>query len=62
MDVSGQLHAPVALPLPEKGPRYPLDRSLGGRQRLCGRGDEEKVSDPAGNQTPVVHPIAQSLH
>jgi len=29
MEVSGQLNAPAAL-LPEKEPRYPLDRRLGG--------------------------------
>jgi hypothetical protein len=28
MEVSGQLHAPVAL-LPREQPRYPLDRKLG---------------------------------
>jgi hypothetical protein len=31
MEVSGQLHAPAALP-PGKSPWYPLDRRLGGPQ------------------------------
>jgi hypothetical protein len=31
MDVTGTLHAPVALPT-GKNPRYPLDRRLGGPQ------------------------------
>jgi hypothetical protein len=31
MGVSGQRHAPAAL-YPEKDPRYPLDRKLGGPQ------------------------------
>jgi hypothetical protein len=39
-EVSGQLHAPAALPPGEK-PRYPLDRRLGGPH---GRGGEEKIS------------------
>jgi hypothetical protein len=40
MEVSGQLHAPDALP-PWKSPRYPLDRRLGGAQRRSGRCGEE---------------------
>jgi hypothetical protein len=43
--VSGQLHAPAALP-PGKEPQYPLDRWLGGPQSRSGRGDEEKNSQP----------------
>jgi hypothetical protein len=36
--VSGQGHAPAALPPPrEKDPRYPLDRSVGGPQSRSGR-------------------------
>jgi hypothetical protein len=48
---------------PRKEPRYPLDRRLGGPQSRyeCG-GGEKKIPAPAGNQTPVVQPVAQSLH
>jgi hypothetical protein len=42
MEVSGQLHAPAALP----GTWYPLDRRLGGPQSRSGRGGEEKNSQP----------------
>jgi hypothetical protein len=45
MEVSGQLHAPAALP-PGKDPRYQLDRRLGGPQSRSGRGGEEKYSQP----------------
>jgi hypothetical protein len=46
MEVSGQLHAPAALP-PGKAPSwYPLDRKLGGPQNRSGRGGEEKNSQP----------------
>jgi hypothetical protein len=45
MEVSGQLHAPAALPQ-EKRPRYPLDRMLGGPQSRSGHGGEEKNSQP----------------
>jgi hypothetical protein len=38
MEVSGQVHAPIALP-PTREPRYPLDRRLGGPHS---RSDEEK--------------------
>jgi hypothetical protein len=58
MDVTGQLHAPAALPS-EKSPRYPLDRRLGGsesRPRRCDK--EKKVPEPAGNVMPVVQPVA----
>jgi hypothetical protein len=41
MEVSGQLHAPAALPL-EKSPRFPLHRGLDGPQSRSGRGGEEK--------------------
>jgi hypothetical protein len=46
MEVSGQLHAPAALP-PGKNPWYPLDRRLGGPPSRSGRGGEEKNSQPA---------------
>jgi len=41
MEVSGQLHAPVALS-PGKTHRYVLDRRLRGPQRWSGQGGEEK--------------------
>jgi hypothetical protein len=41
MKVSGQLHAPAALP-PGKSSWYPLDRRLGGAQNRSGRDGEEK--------------------
>jgi hypothetical protein len=41
MEVSGQLHAPAALPQ-GKSPCCPLDRRLGGPQSRSGRGGEEK--------------------
>jgi hypothetical protein len=45
MEVSGQLHAPAALP-PEKETLVPLDRRLGGPQSHSGHGGEEKNSQP----------------
>jgi hypothetical protein len=45
MEVSGQLHAPAALPQ-EKSPWYPLDSRLGGLQSRSGRGGEEKDPQP----------------
>jgi len=45
MKMSGQTHAPVALP-PGKSLQYPLDRRLGGPQSRFGRGGEEKNSLP----------------
>jgi hypothetical protein len=45
MEVSGQLHAPAALPQ-GKSLWYPLDRRLGGTQSRSGRGSEEKNSQP----------------
>jgi hypothetical protein len=43
LEVSGQLHAPAALP-PEKKPRYQLDVRLGGLQSRYESGGEEKKS------------------
>jgi hypothetical protein len=40
--VSGQLHAPAALPLGDS-PRYPLDRRLGGLQSRFGRCGDKKI-------------------
>jgi hypothetical protein len=42
LEVSGQLHAPAALP-PGKSPRYPFYRRLGGPQSRSGRYGEEKI-------------------
>jgi hypothetical protein len=55
--VSGQLHAPAALP-PEKELPVPMYRKLGGPQSHSGRGGEEKNSRPPGNRTPIVQPVA----
>jgi hypothetical protein len=52
LEVSRQLHAPAALP-PGKGPRYPLDRRLGGPQSRSGRFGEQKIIDPTGTRTPT---------
>jgi hypothetical protein len=43
MEVSGQLHAPAALP-PGKEPFVPIGYEAGWPQSLSGRGDEEKNS------------------
>jgi hypothetical protein len=45
MEVSGQLHAPAALP-PRKEPLYLLYWRLGGPQNRSGRSGEEKNSQP----------------
>jgi hypothetical protein len=41
--MSGQLHAPAALPPGESPPRYPLHRKLGGHQSPSGSCGEEKI-------------------
>jgi hypothetical protein len=43
MDLSGQLHAPVILPL-GNSPRYPLNRRLGGIQSRYGRYEEKEYN------------------
>jgi hypothetical protein len=48
--VSGQLHAPAALP-PGKSPRYPFYRRLGGPQSRSGRYGEVNISYPTGIRT-----------
>jgi hypothetical protein len=61
MEVSGQLHAPAALP-PGKNPWYPFDRRLGGPQSRSGRGGEEKISQAhreSNSRTPIVQPLTQ---
>jgi hypothetical protein len=61
MEVSGQLHAPGVF-TPGESLRYPFDRILGGPQSLSGHGDGKKETPaPAGNLTPIVHPVAKSL-
>jgi len=45
MEVSGQLHAPTALPPGERTPPpHRLDRMLGEPQNRSGRSGEEKIS------------------
>jgi hypothetical protein len=59
MEVTGQLHAPAALP-PGKDPGYLIDRRLGGPQSRSGRGGEEKNSQPLpGLEPPIIQPVAQ---
>jgi hypothetical protein len=52
MNVSGQLHAPAALPR-ERSLLYPLNRRLGGPQSQSERRYEEKILDPTGPRTPT---------
>jgi hypothetical protein len=47
---------PRPLYLRREGPRYPLDRRLGGPQRWSGRRREEKILDPTGIPTPTPPP------
>jgi hypothetical protein len=56
MEVSGQLHAPAALPQGES-PWYPLDRRLGGPQSRCG--EEKNSQSLQGLDPPVIQPVAQ---
>jgi len=43
----------------ERTPQYPLDRRLGGTQSWSDYGSKEKkFPAPAGNQTPIIQPIA----
>jgi hypothetical protein len=50
MEVSGQLHAPAALP-PGKLPKYSLNRKLDGPQIRSGRCGEEEILAMAGIET-----------
>jgi hypothetical protein len=52
LEVSGQLHAPAALP-PGKSPRYPFYRRLGGPQSRSGRYEEVKIFYPTGTRYTV---------
>jgi hypothetical protein len=60
--VSGQLHAPFALP-PGKSPRYPFYRRLGGPQSRSGRYGEGNIFDPTGtrNYCPSGRPARSQL-
>jgi hypothetical protein len=59
MEVSGQLHAPAALPQ-GKSSWYALDRRLGGPQSRSGRGGEEKKFKLLpGIKPPIIEPVAQ---
>jgi hypothetical protein len=59
MEMSGQLHAPAALPQ-GKSPWCPLDWRLGGHQSRSGSGGEEKNSQPLpGLEPPIIQPVAQ---
>jgi hypothetical protein len=58
--MSGQLHAPAALPR-RKSPRYPFYRRFGGPQSRSGRYVDVKIVYPTGAQTPaplIVQPVA----
>jgi hypothetical protein len=60
MEVSGQLHAPAALP-PGKSLRYPFYRRLGGPQSRSERYGEVKIFTLLGLELPaplVVQPVA----
>jgi hypothetical protein len=61
MEVSGQIHAPAALP-PGKSPWYSLDRRLGGPQSRSGHGGDEKNSQArreSNPRTPIAQLVAQ---
>jgi hypothetical protein len=57
LEVSGQLHAPAALP-PGKEPRYPLDGTLGGPQSRSGRGENSCPYWDSNSDPSVIQPIA----
>jgi hypothetical protein len=54
MLVSGQLHAPAALPQ-GKSPWYPLERRLDGPQSRFRDGGEEKIPSPCRDSNPLPH-------
>jgi hypothetical protein len=57
--MSGQLHAPAALPQ-RKSPWYPLDRRLDGCQNWSEHDGEEKIPPPLlGLEPPIIQPVAQ---
>jgi hypothetical protein len=57
MEMSGQLHAPAALP-PRKTPRTHWIGGRVGPQSRSGRYGVEINLAPAGNRTPAVQPVA----
>jgi hypothetical protein len=57
MEVSGQVHAPAALP-EGWSPWYPLDR-LGGPQSRYESGDEKNSQPIPGLEPPIIQPVAQ---
>jgi hypothetical protein len=60
MEVSGQLHAPAALP-PGEEPPVPIGQEAGWAQRRSGRGGEEINSHPlTGLELLTIKPVAQS--
>jgi hypothetical protein len=50
--VSGQLHAPAALP-PGKEPPVSIGQEVGGPQSRSGGRGEEKILDRTGTRTPT---------
>jgi hypothetical protein len=58
MEVSGQLHGPVALPPEKEPPASICDMRLGGPQSRYGHGGEEKIAAPVWSRASVVQPIA----
>jgi hypothetical protein len=52
LEMSGQLHAPAALPLGKES-LVPLDRRLGWPQSRSGRHGEEKILTLTGTRTPT---------
>jgi hypothetical protein len=57
MEVSGQLHAPSALPL-DKSPPVPIGNDGVAPQCRSGRRVEDKFLAPAGIRTPAAHLLA----
>jgi hypothetical protein len=59
MEVSGQFHAPTALPH-GRSPRHSLDRRLYWPKSRSGRGGEENNSQPLPGLEPlIIQPVAQ---
>jgi hypothetical protein len=58
MEVTGQFHAPAALPQ-EKSLWYPLDRRLGGPRAVLDAVVKRKIPSPRRESNPIVQPLAQ---
>jgi hypothetical protein len=56
MEVSGELHAPVALPMEKELP-VPIGQEAGWAPEPVGT--REKSLAPVGNRTPAVQPVAR---